>query len=62
MAEPDNYRRFLTTDEDLAWWENVDGSGTFGARNTIDGAFPDASAVIVADLDGDGDVGPGRGP
>ena len=22
MAEPDNYRRFLTTDEDLAWWEN----------------------------------------
>jgi len=22
VAEPDNYRRFLTTDEDLAWWEN----------------------------------------
>ena len=42
-------------DGKIAWYENIDGSGTFGPQTVIDrpGAARD---VYAADLDGDGDV------
>ncbi len=41
-------------DDKVAWYENTDGTGTFGAQNVI--ATEDgASAIYAADLDSDGD-------
>ncbi|HMP90909.1 MAG TPA: FG-GAP-like repeat-containing protein [Kiritimatiellia bacterium] len=38
----------------VAWWKNVDGSGTNWVMNVIDAAFPSANSVAVYDLDRDG--------
>ena len=40
----------------IAWHENTDGSGTFGAKQTISTDLVDADFVYAADLDGDGDM------
>ena len=38
----------------VAWFENLDGAGSFGTANFIR-ADADAASVFAADLDGDGD-------
>jgi hypothetical protein len=43
-------------DDKLAWYENIDGLGTFGAQQVISMQADGASSVFAADLDGDGDV------
>jgi hypothetical protein len=43
-------------DNTIAWYENTDGLGTFGPRNTIENQADEARAVIAADLDGDSDM------
>ena len=45
-----------TVDDVLAWYENLDGAGSFGAAQVIHtgGDFP--VSVIAADLDGDNDM------
>ena len=42
-------------DNTIAWYENLDGAGTFGPRLIISNQTTGAIAVAVADLDGDGD-------
>ncbi|MFC1462658.1 FG-GAP-like repeat-containing protein [Verrucomicrobiota bacterium] len=42
--------------DDIAWWENTDGTGTNWAEHTVDGAFDGANSVYAADVDGDGDM------
>jgi len=42
-------------DNTIAWHENLDGLGTFGAAHTITNGAQGAMAVFAADLDGDGD-------
>jgi len=44
------------TDHKIAWYENTDGAGTFGAQNVIALTATGARCVQVADLDGDGDL------
>ncbi|MCA9252437.1 MAG: VCBS repeat-containing protein [Phycisphaerales bacterium] len=44
-----------TVDETIAWYENIDGLGTFGSSQIIASSASDAREVIAADLDGDGD-------
>jgi len=44
------------TVNDLAWWENVDSSGTTWAEHTIPSSIQNASAVDTADINGDGYV------
>jgi hypothetical protein len=39
----------------LAWWENTDGSGTSWNEHTIVTSMEDVSSVYAADVDGDGD-------
>lgn len=41
---------------DIAWWENIDGSGNIWTEHTVPGSIRDCSSVYAADLDGDGDV------
>jgi len=43
-------------DNTIAWYENTDGLGTFGPRQTIENQASEARAVIAADLDGDSDM------
>ena len=40
----------------FAWYENVDGHGTFGLPNIIAKREEDAESIYAVDLDGDGDV------
>ncbi len=42
-------------DNKIAWYENVDGNGTYGPRTTIDTVLSPES-LDAADLDGDGDI------
>ncbi|OFY36132.1 MAG: hypothetical protein A2W91_04930 [Bacteroidetes bacterium GWF2_38_335] len=42
-------------DHKIAWYENIDGFGTFGSQNVITTSLSDAYSVYSADLDGDGD-------
>ena len=42
-------------DDTVAWYENTDGTGTFGPRLLISTAVPLAIAVFAADMDVDGD-------
>lgn len=42
------------TDDDITWWENVDGSGTSWTEYTVNGDFTGASSVYSADINGDG--------
>ncbi len=43
-------------DDTVAWFENTDGLGTFGAEQVITNLADGARAVTVADVDGDGDL------
>jgi len=43
-------------DDDIAWWENLNGAGTSWTAHTIDGSFEGAVSVYAADMDGDGDL------
>ena len=40
----------------VAWYENTDGRGTFGSRQTIDGQAAWAVSVFAADIDRDSDL------
>ncbi len=42
--------------DEIAWWENIDGSGTSWTKQTIDGDFDSAYSVYSEDIDGDGDM------
>jgi len=53
----DGYMDILGTaynQDDITWWENVDGSGTNLTEHTIDGDFDAARSVYSADVNGDG--------
>src|SRR5690606_12326919 len=39
----------------VAWFENVDGQGTYGPQRIVSNEAVQVSSVFVADLDGDGD-------
>ena len=43
-------------DNKIAWYENVDAKGAFGAQQVITNQAQGANAVIVEDLDADGDL------
>jgi hypothetical protein len=43
-------------DNKIAWYENTDGAGTFGAQNVISIDANEATSVYSTDLDGDGDM------
>ncbi|MCK4593379.1 VCBS repeat-containing protein, partial [bacterium] len=43
-------------DDDITWWENLDGSGTSWTEHTVDGDFDGAHSVYAADVDGDNDM------
>jgi len=43
-------------DDKVAWYENVDGSGTFGPQRLINTTGDWIGTVFPADLDGDGDM------
>jgi len=42
-------------DDEIAWYENIDGQGTFGPQQIISNNANSAESVLSADLDGDGD-------
>ena len=44
------------TDSTIAWYENTDGQGSFGAQQVISDAALNAVSVFAADIDGDGDI------
>ncbi len=43
-------------DNKIAWYENIDGRGTFGPQRVITTAANQAATVFAADMDGDGDI------
>jgi len=43
-------------DGKIAWYENIDGMGTFGPQQVITADADAANSVFAADLDGDGDA------
>ncbi|MCI0636069.1 MAG: VCBS repeat-containing protein [Actinobacteria bacterium] len=45
-----------TLDDTVAWFENLDGGGSFGPERAITTAAAGAFAVVAADVDGDGDL------
>ena len=42
--------------DDIAWWENSNGSGTSWIQHTVTDTFLGAKATYSADIDGDGDM------
>lgn len=44
------------SDKDIAWYENIDGQGTFGEKEIIHDTCNDAFSVHAADIDNDGDM------
>ncbi len=42
-------------DDKIAWYENIDGLGSFGPQKVITTAADGATSVFAADMDGDGD-------
>ncbi len=44
------------TDDKIAWYENMDGQGNFGAQNIISTLADRAYSVYAEDLDNDGDM------
>ncbi len=42
-------------DDKIAWYQNIDGAGTFGPQQVITTETDGARSVFAADLDGDGD-------
>jgi hypothetical protein len=45
-----------SSDNDITWWQNANGTGTLWVEHTIDGSFDGASSVYPVDMDGDGDI------
>ncbi|MFK7847595.1 MAG: FG-GAP-like repeat-containing protein [Rhodothermales bacterium] len=45
-----------SSDDKIAWYENLDGDGTFGEEITITKAAKGATDVLAVDVDGDGDL------
>ena len=43
-------------DDKIAWYENIDGAGTFSAQNVITTAADYARSVYACDVDNDGDL------
>ncbi len=43
-------------DDKIAWYENLDGAGTFGPQLVVTTAANGARSVVASDLDGDGDL------
>jgi len=43
-------------DNNISWYENTDGQGTFASRQTITTNVVYAESVFAADVDGDGDM------
>jgi len=43
-------------DDDIAWWENLDGTGLNWLEHTLNGDFDGAKHVYAEDVDGDGDM------
>jgi hypothetical protein len=43
-------------DDNIAWYENTDGQGSFGAQQIITTNTIEARSVYAADIDGDGDM------
>ena len=43
-------------DDEIAWYENTDGAGSFGPQQVISNLANGASSVFAADVDGDGDM------
>jgi hypothetical protein len=43
-------------DDEIAWYENTDGQGSFGGEQTITTLADGAQSVFAADLDSDGDI------
>ncbi|MBD3162901.1 MAG: hypothetical protein GF328_12415, partial [Candidatus Latescibacteria bacterium] len=44
------------TNDDLYWFENLDGDGESWTQRTIDASFDNATDAKAADIDGDGDL------
>jgi hypothetical protein len=44
------------TDDQVVWYENANGSGTFAPRRVISTAVQAVQSAIPADIDGDGDL------
>ena len=42
--------------DDLAWWENLNGTGTSWTKHTVHSSFNGACSIYATDVDGDGDV------
>ncbi len=42
--------------DEITWWENTNGSGTFWTEHILDGDFDFANSVYATDVDGDGDI------
>ncbi len=42
-------------DDEILWWENIDGSGTSWTEHIITGTYDGASCVHSVDIDNDGD-------
>ena len=42
--------------DDVAWWENTDGTGTAWTVHTLNDNYNGATSVCVTDVDGDGDT------
>ena len=40
----------------IAWYENLDGAGSFGAQRIITNSAMSVASIEVGDMDGDGDV------
>ncbi len=43
-------------DDKIAWYENIDGTGVFGAQQVISSGADGARSVFAVDIDNDGDV------
>ena len=43
-------------DDEVAWYENIDGAGTFGPQQVISTLVAGSQSVEAADVDGDGDI------
>ena len=44
------------TNDDIYWFENVDGEGTSWTQHAVDQNFPDAIEAVARDIDQDGDL------
>lgn len=43
-------------DDEITWWENEGGSGTYWIEHIVDEDFQNARSVFAGDIDGDGDL------